>query len=89
MNAGGLVLAGRELWEHKFLKPGNGQLRSCAICHGGRPENPGKHARRGKSIEPMAASINRERFSDPRKIRKWLKQNCRAPLFILFEQIRA
>ncbi len=69
--------AGRELWERKFPKPGSGQLRSCTICHGDRPENPGKHARTGKLIEPMAASVNSKRFSDPRKIRKWFKRNCK------------
>ncbi|WP_456413517.1 DUF1924 domain-containing protein [Thiolapillus sp.] len=69
--------AGKALWEREFPNKGGGQLRSCTDCHGSRPENPGKHVRTGKPIEPMAVSANGKRFSDPGKIRKWFKRNCK------------
>ena len=70
-------LSGEAAWiqEHPF---GDGsEPRSCASCHGADLTRPGRHVKTGKSIEPMAVSVNPARLSDPRKAEKWLRRNCR------------
>lgn len=49
---------------------------SCASCHTDSPRNPGKHAKTGKAIEPLAPSVNAKRFSDEAQVEKWFKRNC-------------
>ena len=66
----------KDLWvqEHKAK---DGKMRSCSTCHGTDLTKSGKHARTGKVIDPMAVSVNPERFTDPKKIKKWFKRNCK------------
>jgi hypothetical protein len=52
---------------------------SCTSCHGPDPAAPGA-TRAGKPIEPMAASIVPERFTDPEKVEKWFLRNCNSVL---------
>ncbi|OGP24064.1 MAG: hypothetical protein A2X99_08815 [Deltaproteobacteria bacterium GWB2_55_19] len=52
-----------------------GEERSCSTCHTADPRQKGKTVV-GKVIEPMAQSMNKERFTDPKKVEKWLKRNC-------------
>ncbi len=59
-----------------FFKAKHGGEWSCASCHSGNPAAPGKHARTGKAIGPLAPSANAERFSNPKKVAKWFKRNC-------------
>lgn len=49
--------------------------RSCSACHTVDPTKQGKTPV-GKVIEPMAPSVNKERFADPKKVEKWFKRNC-------------
>lgn len=51
--------------------------RSCTRCHGEAPEMTGRHARTGKSIDPMALSVNPRRFGDIKKVEKWFFRNCK------------
>jgi uncharacterized protein DUF1924 len=51
------------------------EQRSCTTCHTTDPRQPGKTVV-GKVIEPLAPSVNKERFTDPKKIEKWFKRNC-------------
>jgi len=51
--------------------------RICADCHGANLQQPGKHVRTGKKIEPLAPSINGKRFTDLKKVEKWFKRNCK------------
>jgi hypothetical protein len=51
--------------------------RSCTSCHAADPRLAGKHQRTGKVIEPMAPSVNAERLSEVKKIRKWFYRNCK------------
>jgi mono/diheme cytochrome c family protein len=53
-----------------------GREWSCASCHGDPPTAAGRHARTGKSIEPLAPGFNPARFSDPARVEKWLRRNC-------------
>lgn len=56
-------------------KDKQGIVVSCSTCHGEDPRQPGK-TRANKIIEPMAASKNPNRFTDPAKTEKWFRRNC-------------
>lgn len=66
--------AGERLWKKDF--GGN----SCTSCHTGSPRSAGRHERTGKPIEPMAPSVNPERLTDIREMKKWLFRNCKSTL---------
>lgn len=69
--------AGRKLWTRPFTPDNTRQPRSCASCHTPDPRSAGTHARTGKSIAPLAPSVNPERLTDTKKVRKWFRRNCR------------
>ncbi|MCW8919178.1 MAG: DUF1924 domain-containing protein [Gammaproteobacteria bacterium] len=68
---------GKEMWFREFTASEDGKGRRCTSCHGDNARVSGKHAKTGKPIEPMAPSINPERFGDAAKIEKWFKRNCK------------
>jgi hypothetical protein len=51
--------------------------RSCTNCHGESPRSVGKHVKTGKPIEPMAPSLNPERFQSEKDVEKWFLRNCK------------
>lgn len=59
-----------------FFKKKHSNEWSCASCHTDNPAVPGKHAKTGKAIDPLAPSANAERFTTPKKVDKWFKRNC-------------
>jgi hypothetical protein len=63
--------AGRKL----YTTQGPNQL-SCSSCHTDSPKSTGKHAKTNKAIDPMAPSVNPQRFTDAAKDEKWFKRNC-------------
>lgn len=50
---------------------------ACISCHDKNPSLSGK-TRAGKVIDPMATSVNPQRFTDTAKIEKWFGRNCRS-----------
>lgn len=62
---------GQQLWYS------NVNERSCTSCHGDNPANTGKHMKTGKIIQPMALTVNAERYQDAKKIEKWFLRNCK------------
>lgn len=48
---------------------------SCSSCHTANPKQPGR-SRVGKRIEPLAPTVNPERFTDAAKVEKWFRRNC-------------
>lgn len=54
----------------------NGKKVSCSTCHTSDPRNQGK-TRANKIIEPMAPSVNPQRFTDAAKVEKWFGRNCK------------
>jgi mono/diheme cytochrome c family protein len=68
---------GADQWVRKYPQPDGSPARSCATCHGSDLTQPGRHARTGKRIAPLAPSVNPERLSDPNEVAKWLRRNCR------------
>jgi cytochrome c553 len=69
--------AGAAQWRQTYRAKGGKGERSCTACHGTNLTQPGKHAKTGKRIEPMAPSVNPQRLSDRGKIEKWFKRNCK------------
>jgi len=65
----------KDAWTREF-KADDGKMRSCTTCHGGDLAKPGRHAKTGKVIDPMARSANPDRLTDAKKIEKWFKRNC-------------
>ncbi len=55
----------------------HGKDLSCASCHQSNPTLPGKHASTGKLIQPLAPAANPSRFTDPAKVEKWFRRNCK------------
>ena len=51
--------------------------RNCLYCHGESLLLKGRHQKTGKVIEPMAPSVNAERLTEAKKIKKWLLRNCK------------
>jgi hypothetical protein len=60
----------------EFFRQSHGGEWSCASCHTDDPATGGKHAKTGKSIEPLAPAVNPQRFSNPAKVEKWFRRNC-------------
>ena len=52
-----------------------GDKVSCMTCHTDNAKKSGL-SRANKVIEPMAVSVDAERFTDRAKIEKWFKRNC-------------
>lgn len=60
----------------RFFNARHGNDWSCASCHSATPAAPGRHAKTGKEIAPMAPAANPQRFADAAKVEKWFKRNC-------------
>lgn len=69
--------AGEALWQQSFGKTAAGEIKSCTTCHNKDLKQTGRHITTGKPIEPMAASVNPQRYTDPEKVEKWFKRNCK------------
>ena len=69
--------AGEKLWHQSFKDAKTGKMRDCTNCHTGDLRKPGKHVRTGKRIEPLAPSVNPGRLEDVKKVKKWLRRNCK------------
>jgi cytochrome c553 len=70
---------GKAFW-FKDQSSESGETMNCASCHGKDLTQAGKHNKSGKAIEPMASSINPERYTDLEKIEKWFTRNCKQVL---------
>ena len=60
----------------RFFKATHGNDWSCASCHTENPLAPGKHAKTGKPIAPLAPAANPKRFTDAAAVEKWFRRNC-------------
>ena len=70
--------AGKAFWM-ATQTGGKPDTPSCTTCHGNDPKGGGQ-TRAGKPIEPMAVSVNPQRFTDPEKVAKWFGRNCNSVL---------
>jgi len=69
--------AGEKFWQQSFRDKKNGKTRSCTSCHTQNLSNPGRHVKTRKRIEPLSPTVNPERLSDIRKVKKWFRRNCK------------
>ena len=60
----------------QFFSARHGGEWSCGTCHTSDPRGPGRHAKTGKSIAPLAPAANPERFTSPTTVEKWFRRNC-------------
>lgn len=67
---------GEQLWKSKHTGD-EGDERQCQTCHGDDLTRSGKHVKTKKVIDPLARSVNPERFTEMKKIEKWFKRNCK------------
>jgi len=63
--------------KHAEAKP---ETQSCSACHGDDPRQPGRNAKTGKVIDPMAVSVNPQRFTSKDDVEKWFGRNCKEVL---------
>ncbi len=61
---------------HRGGKP---DTPSCTSCHGDNPRAAGRTPV-GKAIDPVAVSAAPTRYTDPAKVEKWFRRNCREVL---------
>ena len=61
----------------QFFTVTHGGAWSCASCHLALPSTAGRHAATGKPIDALAPAFNPKRFSDPAKVEKWFRRNCK------------
>jgi cytochrome c553 len=60
-----------------FFTQRHGAEWSCASCHQAVPTRAGQHAGTGKEIGALAPAFNPRRFSEPAKVEKWFRRNCK------------
>ncbi len=58
---------------------GKADTPSCTTCHTTNPANTGR-TRAGKEIAPLALSKTPGRYSEPKKVEKWFRRNCKSVL---------
>ncbi|MCV2367871.1 DUF1924 domain-containing protein [Roseateles oligotrophus] len=78
--AGYSALAGRSAdaaQGQRLFTSSQGGEWSCASCHQALPTVAGRHASTGKRIDALAPAFNPQRFSDPAKVEKWFRRNCK------------
>lgn len=68
---------GEAMWTRNFTHAKADKPRNCAGCHTDNLKVSGKHSRTGKTIKPMAPSVNAKRLTDAKKIEKWFGRNCK------------
>jgi len=69
--------AGKKLFTEVHKAKRKPLERRCVMCHTNNLRARGKHFRTGKIIKPMAPSANAQRFTKLRKVKKWLRRNCK------------
>jgi len=69
---------GKNLFLKEFTS-GKVDTPSCTSCHTSNPTQIGK-TRAGKAIEPMAVSVNPDRYQSLEKAEKWFRRNCKSVL---------
>jgi mono/diheme cytochrome c family protein len=56
---------------------GDERTPSCTSCHTDNPKQPGKNAKTGRPIDPVAVSVNPKRFTDIADVEKQFGRDCK------------
>ncbi|CAA7615107.1 DUF1924 domain-containing protein [Magnetospirillum sp. UT-4] len=67
---------GETLFRTRWAK-GDERTPSCTACHTDDPRNPGRNAKTGRAIDPVAVSANPKRFTDPGEVEKQFGRDCK------------
>jgi mono/diheme cytochrome c family protein len=59
---------------------GDPRTPSCTACHTDNPRAPGRNARTGRPIDPVAVSVNPSRFTDAGDVEKQFTRDCKSVL---------
>jgi mono/diheme cytochrome c family protein len=59
---------------------GDARTQSCTACHTADPRQAGRNAKTGRPIEPVAVSVNPQRFTDRATVEKQFGRDCRSVL---------
>lgn len=58
-------------------KGGDERTPSCTACHTDNPRQSGRNAKTGRTIEPVAVSVNPKRFTDAAEVEKQFTRDCK------------
>ncbi|MFO1188380.1 MAG: DUF1924 domain-containing protein [Alphaproteobacteria bacterium] len=59
---------------------GDARTSSCTACHTDDPRRPGRNAKTGRAIDPVAVSVNPIRFTDKAEVEKQFTRDCKSVL---------
>lgn len=59
---------------------GDARTQSCTACHTADPREAGRNAKTGRPIEPVAVSVNPQRFTDRTTVEKQFARDCKSVL---------
>ena len=59
---------------------GDARTPSCTACHTADPHQSGQNAKTGRPIDPVAVSVNPQRFTDKATVEKQFARDCRSVL---------
>lgn len=59
---------------------GDERTASCTACHTDDPRQPGRNAKTGRAIDPVAVSVNPKRFTDRDQVEKQFGRDCKSVL---------
>lgn len=68
---------GEALWAKQSVGAEPFSSRSCTSCHGADLKKPGQHVQTKKTIAPMSAAANSQRYQTEADIEKWFLRNCK------------
>jgi hypothetical protein len=77
--AGFSAQRGESLFRNKWAG-GDERTDSCTSCHTGDPRQPGRNAKTGRAIDPVAVSVNPKRFTDRDTVEKQFGRDCKSVL---------
>lgn len=59
---------------------GDARTPACTSCHTDDPRQPGRNAKTGRGIEPVAVSARPKRFTDAAEVEKQFGRDCESVL---------
>lgn len=70
---------GEALFRTNWAK-GDSRTPACTSCHTEDPRQPGRNAKTGRSIDPVAISAHPKRFTDLEEVEKQFGRDCESVL---------
>ncbi|MFN4310359.1 MAG: DUF1924 domain-containing protein [Ferrovibrio sp.] len=59
---------------------GDARTPSCVSCHTADPRQPGRNAKTGRPIDPVAVSVDPRRYTDATQVDKHFTRDCKSVL---------